>query len=551
MRFNKETIRLFNLWFVFFSLLFIAGCSSGSGSSDGSASCQTVCTTERVCPISGNSGCATYTMCFDRGSGCNIASGGADNIAPVANAGLDQDTLVGTTITLDSSASGDLNGDTLGHQWVLLSSPPDTTASLGNANSSMPTFTPDVTGAYVFGVRVDDGMESSENMDMVRLSVQNSGIGNVFQAPVNLTAANLSPFAISTGDYNNDNRSDFALLRCGAGMQVFLSNPGSGFTPLTTVNIGGGCDKLFSGDFNNDNDVDIFIANGADGGFILWGDGTGVYAFVDSVLGLPQGQALLKIGDYNNDSNLDLLVSLKIGLEKDKSLSIFLGDGTGTFTQSTSFSTELQTANITASSDITNDGIDDFVFSSKSNEISIVAGNASNNFTVSKTMTIEGLSQIRFGDINKNNRSDLIAYIRGSVFRSGSSASSNSEIFGSHLKVYLNDGSGGFNLTGLQYVVNDISYFGIADFNNDNNADVLTLNTSFFSSPTDGTGSIFYGNGSGGFPTLNSFPITSSFSAGEATGYMTLADTNLDNKTDIGLLNLSTQEMTVLIGKEP
>jgi hypothetical protein len=488
-------------------------------------------------------------MCFNRGSGCNIASGGGSNVAPVANAGADQDTLVGTTITLDSRASSDLNGDTLGYQWVLLSSPSGNTASLTNATSSMPTFTPDVTGAYVFGVRVDDGTETSTYMDMMRLSVQNPDIGKVFQEPVNLSAYGLSPFAISTGDYNNDNRGDFALLRCGLGMQVFLSNPGSGFTPQDLVNIGGGCDKLFSGDFNNDNDVDIFIANGADGGHILWGDGSGIYVLADTVRDLPQGQALLEIGDFNNDGNLDLLASLKIGLERDKRISIFLGDGTGTFTQSTSFSTEPQSVHVTASADITGDGIDDFAFTSKSDEVSIVAGNVSNSFTVSTTLSIEGLSQIRFSDINKNNRPDLITYSRGTVFRSGSSTSTNQEILGSHLNVYLDDGSGGFSLTGSHYLVNDISSLGIADFNNDSNADVLVLNTSFFSSPTDGTGSIFYGNGAGDFTTLNSFPITSGLSIGEATGIMTLTDTNLDTKTDVGLLNLSTGKLTILVGK--
>ncbi len=551
MRFNNEINPRFSLWFAFFGILFIAGCGGDSSSTGGSKSCQTECWIEKVCSIFSNSGCISYTMCFDRGTGCNITSGGGSNVAPVANAGADKDTLVGTTITFDSSASSDLNGDTLGHQWVLISSPPGNTASLVNATSSMPTFTPNVTGAYVFGVRVDDGTEASAYLDMVRLSVQNPGIGNVFQTPVNLSASNLSPFAITSGDYNNDNRSDFALLRCRVGLQVFLSNAVAGFTPQNTVNIGGKCDKLFSGDFNNDNDLDIFIANGADGGFILWGDGTGVFSLIDTVHDLPQGQALLEIGDFNNDGNLDLLASLKIGLEKDKSISIFLGDGTGTFTQSTSFTTESQTVHVTASADITGDGIDDFAFTTKSDEISIVAGNVSNSFTVSTTLTINGFSQIKFSDINKNNRLDLITYNRGSVFRSGSSSSSNMEISDSHLEVYLDDGSGGFVLTGAHYVVNDVSSFVTADFNNDSNVDVLVLNTSFFSSPTDGTGSIFYGNGSGGFPILNSFPITSSFSAGEATGYMALADTNLDTKADIGLLNLSTGKLTILIGKEP
>lgn len=548
MHFAKVTRSRFNLWFIFLGLLFLAGCSSSSDSDD-SGSCQAQCVTDRICSIFGT-GCEVYTMCFNRGSSCNITSGGTNNIAPIANAGPDQDTIVGTSITLDSSASSDLNGDILGHQWILISSPAGNTASLVNATSSNPTFTPNVTGAYIFGVRVDDGTVQSNYLDMVRLSVQNSSIGSVFQSPLNLSAGT-SPVSISTGDYNNDNRSDFALLNCNVGLQVFLSNAGSGFTPQNPVNIGGDCRELFSGDFNNDNNVDLFFDNNVNGGFIiLWGDGSGNYSWVAQTPNLPQGQSLLEVGDFNNDGNLDLLASLKIGLEKDKTISIFLGDGTGAFTQSTTFTTESQSVHVSTSGDITGDGIDDFAFSTKSDEISIVPGDASNSFSVSTTLAITGLSQIKFADINKNNRPDLIAYIRGSSFTSGSTSSQNSELTGAHLEVYLDDGSGGFTFTGSHSVVNNVSDFKIADFNNDSNLDVLVLNTSFYSSLTDGTGSIFYGNGSGSFPTLNSFPITSSPAAGEATGYMAIGDTNLDSKLDIGLFNLN-YGLTILIAKEP
>ncbi len=542
MYFTKVTRSRFNLWFISLTLLFIAGCSGGSDDSGNSGSCQVQCVTDRICSIFGT-GCEVYTTCFNRGSSCNITSGGTNNIAPIANAGPDQDTIVATTITLDSSASSDLNGDALGHQWILISSPAGNTASLVNATSSHPSFTPNVTGAYIFGVRVDDGTVQSNYLDMVRLSVQNSSIGSVFQSPLNFSAGT-SPVSISTGDYNNDNRNDFALLNCHTGLQVFLSNAGSGFTPQNPVNIGGDCHELFSGDFNNDNNVDLFFDNNANGGFIiLWGDGSGNYSWVAQTPNLPPGQSLLEVGDFNNDGNLDV-----IGLERNKTISIFLGDGTGAFTQSTTFTSEF--LRVSTSGDITGDGIDDFAFNTKRDEISIVPGSVSNSFAISTTLAITGPSQIKFADINKNNRPDLIAYIRGSVLVSGSTSSQNSELTGAHLAVYLDDGSGGFTFTESHSVVNDVSDFKIADFNNDTNPDLLVLNTSFYSSLTDGTGSIFYGNGSGSFPTLNSFPITSSVAFGAATGYMAIGDTNLDTKPDIGLFDLN-HGLTILIGKEP
>jgi len=83
------------------------------------------------------------------------------NIIPVANAGIDQNVSTGNAVTLDASSSTDADGDTLSYSWSLTSLPTDSTASLSDSSSAVPTFTVDLDGSYVAQLIVNDGTEDS------------------------------------------------------------------------------------------------------------------------------------------------------------------------------------------------------------------------------------------------------------------------------------------------------------------------------------------------------------------------------------------------------
>ena len=83
------------------------------------------------------------------------------NTRPVANAGADQTVPMGTTVTLDGSASSDADGDPLTYAWSFTSTPAGSTAVLSNPTAVMPTFVVDRPGAYVAQLVVNDGTLAS------------------------------------------------------------------------------------------------------------------------------------------------------------------------------------------------------------------------------------------------------------------------------------------------------------------------------------------------------------------------------------------------------
>ena len=76
---------------------------------------------------------------------------------PVANAGPDQTVFVTQAVTLDGSASSDIEGDPLTYQWSFVSRPGGSTAALSSPTAVNPSFTADKAGTYTVQLIVNDG----------------------------------------------------------------------------------------------------------------------------------------------------------------------------------------------------------------------------------------------------------------------------------------------------------------------------------------------------------------------------------------------------------
>ena len=83
------------------------------------------------------------------------------NTPPVAHAGPDQTVRVGEQVTLNGSASSDVDGDALTFTWQILSQPSGGAATLSNPTAVMPTFFANAAGAYVLQLIVNDGTVDS------------------------------------------------------------------------------------------------------------------------------------------------------------------------------------------------------------------------------------------------------------------------------------------------------------------------------------------------------------------------------------------------------
>ncbi len=92
------------------------------------------------------------------------------NIAPRANAGIDQSVLVSATVILNASASSDSNGDTITYRWTMISSPAGSSATLITPTSISASFVADIAGDFVFALIVNDG-EIDSSADYVTVEI--------------------------------------------------------------------------------------------------------------------------------------------------------------------------------------------------------------------------------------------------------------------------------------------------------------------------------------------------------------------------------------------
>jgi len=108
-------------------------------------------------------------------SGCGGAGGAAlDARATTAKAGLLQNVAAGNTIFLDASQSTSTDGGPLTYQWILVSKPQGSAASISNptlVNSSLQT---DLAGQYTIKLIVSDASSNSSE-DSVTLTAVPSG----------------------------------------------------------------------------------------------------------------------------------------------------------------------------------------------------------------------------------------------------------------------------------------------------------------------------------------------------------------------------------------
>jgi hypothetical protein len=281
--------------------------------------------------------------------------------------------------------------------------------------------------------------------------------------------------SVDIGDVNHDGNLDIVTTAyySGNGVRVWLGNGGAGGSMIWTENSAGLDTTSFNNlgvtleDINNDGDQDILAARLSGGGLRVWlgdgGDG-GTMDWTESSAGLPVGDYIdVAPGDYNNDGKVDFVVTLINGVEIwQNERPNFLID---TYI---SASINLPVANTWADvqfSDVDHDGDLDIGFTSfqgQNQGVRVYLGDGTGVWTSSSTglPTSGDFSGLRFADIDHSGTIDIISTQDGGGGGNG-------------IHAYSGDGAGSWTEMGLVAPESGAG-MELADFNHDGNLDVVT-----------------------------------------------------------------------------
>ena len=227
--------------------------------------------------------------------------------------------------------------------------------------------------------------------------------------------------SINWGDYDNDDDLDI-LLTGDSGISGLLSkiyrNDGNNtFTEqITLTGVKNG--SAAWGDYDNDGDIDILlIGDSGIGGRvtkIYRNDGNNTFTEQITLTGVKNGSAAW--GDYDNDGDIDILLTGDIGVEEPISY-IYRNNGDNTFTEQTSIVLTGIVWGSVAWGDYDNDGYLDILLSGSITledyvpVAKIYRNNGNNTFTEQKAITLVGgwRSIVNWGDYDNDGNLDILS----------------------------------------------------------------------------------------------------------------------------------------------
>jgi hypothetical protein len=264
-------------------------------------------------------------------------------------------------------------------------------------------------------------------------------IGNgdgTFQPPITLSLSGY-PNCVVAGDFNGDGRPDLAVGQISAGgppmwgtVIVLIGNGGGTFQSPIENPTEFPVNSIAVGDLNGDGVPDIAAASGVTIGpseglrkssgavVILVGKGDGTFQSAVNYGPATRDFSSIKVADVNGDSKLDLAVAgsdysrqfLHLPTVNDGQVSIFLGNGDGTFAPESTVQVGSRDFSLTVGDLNRDDKLDVAVLVGESSaSLGILLGNGDGTLQVSALYTAgSDSSSVDMGDFNGNKLPDLV-----------------------------------------------------------------------------------------------------------------------------------------------
>jgi hypothetical protein len=325
-------------------------------------------------------------------------------------------------------------------------------------------------------------------------------------------------FSAAVGDFNRDGKLDFAVAD--NYVQVFLGNGDGTFQPPVNYLVGTTPNSVAAADLNRDGKLDLVVADQL-GLSVLMGNGDGTFQ-LPMTLPTTCVPVFVSTGDFNGDHKLDLIVTYSSG--DCPYISIFLGNGDGTFQQSPINTPPSYGTGAIAFGDFNRDGKLDLAVAEQFGTISqveILLGNGDGTFTLGAAYKVGGSpDSVAVADFRGNGILDLaVASLAGGT------------------EELLGNGDGTFKVASTSLTYGAI-WVVAADLNGDGKPDLAVAQ---FGNPAPPGVAVILGDGDGTFQPPVYYP------AGSEPSFVTAGDFNGDHKTDLIVSDYRHNEVITLL----